>query len=83
MALNFCLEAEHTDIRAENEGNTYLFTCLPNLVQADKQLLHFMSSFIPDWDLYAVFWLYLFISNAQKSKTFKFKKTYSSLYPYS
>lgn len=57
MALNFCLEAELLDVRAENEGNTYLFTHLPNLVQADKQLLCFTSSFIPDWDLYVVFWL--------------------------
>lgn len=45
MALSLCLEAELPDVRAENEGNTYLFTHSPNLVQADKLL---KSSLIPD-----------------------------------
>lgn len=55
MALTFCLEAELLDVRAENEGNTYLFSHLPNLVSAHEQLLRFMSSFIPDWELCVVF----------------------------
>lgn len=45
MALNLCLEAELPDVRAENEGNTYLFTYSPNLIQADKLL---KTSLIPD-----------------------------------
>lgn len=69
MALNFRLEAEFPDVRATNEGNTYLLTHLPKLVQAYKQVLHFMSSFIPDWELYVVFWLQIFICTEQARKT--------------
>lgn len=65
MALSLSLEAELPDVRAENEGNTYLFTHSPNLVQADKLL---KSSLIPDLELYMVFWLYLFLCNTQESE---------------
>lgn len=57
MALKFCLDAELPDVRAVKEENSFqnLFAYLPNIVQADKQPLCFMYSFITDWVLYVVF----------------------------